>query len=205
MRWVAGSVGPTNVTLSLSPRVEDPGYRASTFRELGASYREQMAALIDGGVDIILIETIFDTLNAKAGIWAARRLFADIGRESSGDDLGHHHRPFRSHAVGSDHRRVLAVDAACQPVLDRAELRARAHRAAAVPRGGERGLPGTLVSVHPNAGLPDAFGGYDESPGETMAKTGCASSRRAASSTSSVAAARRRRSTSRRSSRRCTV
>ena len=81
MRWVAGSVGPTNVTLSLSPRVEDPGYRASTFRELGASYREQMAALIDGGVDIILIETIFDTLNAKAGIWAARRLFADIGRE----------------------------------------------------------------------------------------------------------------------------
>ncbi len=168
MRWVAGSVGPTNVTLSLSPRVEDPGYRASTFRELGASYREQMAALIDGGVDLILIETIFDTLNAKAGISAARRLFADIGRESSGDDLGHHHRPFRSHALGSDHgafwqsmRHANPFSIGLNCSLGGAEMRPYVAELSS--------LANTLVCVYPNAGLPNELGGYDESPGQTAA------------------------------------
>src|SRR5690606_7999529 len=78
-RWVAGAIGPTNITLSLSPRVEDPGYRAMTFRELAEAYRVQIAALVAGGVDVLLIETIFDTLNAKAAIWAARRHAAETG------------------------------------------------------------------------------------------------------------------------------
>jgi 5-methyltetrahydrofolate--homocysteine methyltransferase len=72
-RWIAGALGPTSVTLSLSPRVEDPGFRTMTFRQLAEAYRQQIAGLVEGGVDVLLIETIFDTLNAKAAIWAARR------------------------------------------------------------------------------------------------------------------------------------
>ncbi|MEZ5247916.1 MAG: homocysteine S-methyltransferase family protein [Ilumatobacteraceae bacterium] len=75
-RFVAGAIGPTNVTLSLSPRVDDPGYRAMTFRQIAEAYRQQIAALVEGGVDLLLVETIFDTLNAKAAIWAARRSLA---------------------------------------------------------------------------------------------------------------------------------
>ena len=74
---MAGAIGPTNVTLSLSPKVEDPGYRVMTFRDLAEAYRQQIAGLVEGGVDVLLIETIFDTLNAKAAIWAARRHAAD--------------------------------------------------------------------------------------------------------------------------------
>ena len=69
-RFVAGAIGPTNITLSLSPRVEDPAYRARTFREIAEAYRQQIAGLVEGGVDVLLVETIFDTLNAKAAIWA---------------------------------------------------------------------------------------------------------------------------------------
>ena len=79
LRWTAGAVGPTNVTLSMSPRVEDPGYRTMTFRDVAESYRQQIAGLVEGGVDVLLIETIFDTLNAKAAIWAARRHAAETG------------------------------------------------------------------------------------------------------------------------------
>ena len=78
-RWTAGAIGPTNVTLSLSPRVEDPGFRTMTFRQLAESYGQQIAGLVNGGVDVLLIETIFDTLNAKAAIWAARRHAAETG------------------------------------------------------------------------------------------------------------------------------
>src|SRR5690606_35264179 len=81
-RWVAGALGPTNITLSLSPRVEDPGYRALTFAELAGAYQAQIAALVEGGVDVLLIETIFDTLNAKAAIAAARRHAAATGQHT---------------------------------------------------------------------------------------------------------------------------
>ncbi|MEO0057896.1 MAG: hypothetical protein RIT17_1369, partial [Pseudomonadota bacterium] len=80
-RFVAGAIGPTNKTLSLSPDVEDPGYREIDFDELVAVYKEQAAALVEGGVDFILIETVFDTLNAKAGIMAVKQLERDLGRE----------------------------------------------------------------------------------------------------------------------------
>ena len=80
-RWVAGSVGPTNKTCSMSPDVNNPGYRALTFDELAAAYQEQMEALIEGGVDLLLIETIFDTLNAKAAIYAAEEAMAAVGRQ----------------------------------------------------------------------------------------------------------------------------
>ena len=80
-RFVAGAIGPTNKTLSLSPDVEDPGYREIDFDELTAVYKEQAAALIEGGVDFILIETVFDTLNCKAGIMAVRQLESELGRE----------------------------------------------------------------------------------------------------------------------------
>ena len=81
-RFVAGAIGPTNVTLSLSPRVEDPAFRALTFRELADAYLVQIAGLVEGGVDVLLLETIFDTLNAKAAIWAARRHATATGIET---------------------------------------------------------------------------------------------------------------------------
>ena len=166
MRWVAGSVGPTNVTLSLSPRVEDPGYRASTFRELGASYREQMIALIDGGVDLILIETIFDTLNAKACIWAVRRLFADIGREIpvmiSGTITDRSGRTLSGQTTGAfwqsmRHANPFSIGLNCS--LGGAEMRPYVAELS--------NLANTLVCVYPNAGLPNELGGYDETPGQT--------------------------------------
>jgi 5-methyltetrahydrofolate--homocysteine methyltransferase len=79
-RWVAGAIGPTNVTLSLSPRVDDPGYRSLTFRQLADGYRQQIDGLVDGGVDVLLVETVFDTLTAKAAIWANRRREAETGQ-----------------------------------------------------------------------------------------------------------------------------
>ncbi|MFC6618793.1 homocysteine S-methyltransferase family protein [Deinococcus radiophilus] len=80
-RWVAGAVGPTNRTASMSPDVNRPGFRAVTFDELVASYTEQIRGLLDGGVDLLLIETVFDTLNAKAALYAAEEVFAELGRE----------------------------------------------------------------------------------------------------------------------------
>ena len=107
-RFVAGSIGPLNVTLSLSPRVEDPAYRAVTFDEVYAAYAEQIQALADGGVDLLLIETIFDTLNAKAAIAAAR----DVAAAPAAVDLGDDRRPERADAVRADGRGVLALDRA---------------------------------------------------------------------------------------------
>ncbi|MDI5942748.1 homocysteine S-methyltransferase family protein, partial [Micromonospora sp. DH15] len=166
-RFVAGSVGPLNVTLSLSPRVEDPAYRAVTFDDVKAAYAEQMAALAEGGVDLLLVETIFDTLNAKAAIAAAREAAPHLplwisvtvvdlsGRTLSGQTV---EAFWRSIA----HAEPLVVGVNC--ALGAAEMR---PHVAELSR-----LAGTYVAAHPNAGLPNAFGGYDQTPEEIGALLG---------------------------------
>jgi 5-methyltetrahydrofolate--homocysteine methyltransferase len=163
-RLVAGSVGPLNVTLSLSPRVDDPAFRTVSFDQVKDAYAEQMAALAEGGVDLLLIETIFDTLNAKAAIAAAREAAPGLplwisvaitdlsGRTLSGQTV----EAFWT-AVG--HADPLIVGVNCS--LGAAEMR---PYVADLSR-----LAHTYVSCHPNAGLPNAFGGYDEQPGQTAA------------------------------------
>ena len=161
-RFVAGSVGPLNVTLSLSPRVDEPAYRARSFDEVCASYAEQIAALAEGGVDLLLLETIFDTLNAKAAIVAARDVAPDVpiaialtivdrsGRTLSGQTV-------EAFWVAVEHADPLAVGMNCS--LGATEMRpflAELARIAPVP-----------VICYPNAGLPNAFGGYDETAEQT--------------------------------------
>ncbi len=161
-RFVAGSVGPMNVTLSLSPQVEDPAYRAVTFDQVRAAYAEQVQALADGGVDLLLIETIFDTMNAKAAIAAAREVAPQLplwisvtivnrsGRTLSGQTV----EAFWT-AIG--HASPLVVGLNCS--LGAEEMRPYVAELS--------GLAGTYTACHPNAGLPNAFGGYDQAPGET--------------------------------------
>ena len=162
-RFVAGALGPTNRTASISPDVNDPGFRNVTFDELREAYKEQARGLIDGGADIMLIETIFDTLNAKAaGVRHARGVRRD-GHRAADDDLGHHHRPLGPHAVGPDAGGVLVLDAPPEAILDRAQLRARRRADAALYRRA-RGRRRRARLAYPNAGLPNAMGEYDESP-----------------------------------------
>ena len=161
-RFVAGSVGPLNVTLSLSPKVEDPAYRAVTFDEVKDAYAEQIRALADGGVDLLLIETIFDTLNAKAAIAAAQEVAPDLplwisvtivdlsGRTLSGQTVEAFWRSI-------EHAHPLVVGVNCS--LGATEMR---PHVAELSR-----LADTYVASHPNAGLPNAFGGYDQTPEET--------------------------------------
>ncbi|MER7541881.1 methionine synthase [Spirillospora sp. NPDC127506] len=163
-RFVAGSVGPLNVTLSLSPRVEDPAYRTVTFDQVKATYAEQIAGLAEGGVDLLLIETIFDTLNAKAAIAAAREVAPELplwisvtivdlsGRTLSGQTVEAFWRSV-------EHAEPLAVGVNCS--LGAAEMRPHVEELARIA--------GTYVASHPNAGLPNAFGGYDQTPEETGA------------------------------------
>ena len=161
-RFVAGSMGPLNVTLSLSPRVEDPAYRAVSFDEVYAAYAEQAAALADGGVDLLLIETIFDTLNAKAAVTAARAVAPHLplwisvtivdlsGRTLSGQTVEAFWRSV-------EHAGPLVAGVNCS--LGAEEMR---PHVAELSR-----LAGTYTACHPNAGLPNAFGGYDQAPQET--------------------------------------
>lgn len=163
-RFVAGSVGPLNVTLSLSPRVEDPAYRTVTFDQVKDSYAQQIAGLAEGGVDLLLIETIFDTLNAKAAIAAAREVAPELplwisvtivdlsGRTLSGQTVEAFWRSI-------EHADPLAVGVNCS--LGAAEMRPHVEELARIA--------GTYVASHPNAGLPNAFGGYDQTPEETGA------------------------------------
>jgi len=166
-RFVAGSLGPTNKTLSLSPDVNDPGYRAVSFDEVKNSYREQVEGLLDGGVDLLLIETIFDTLNGKAAIFAieealqARGIKIPImisgtitdasGRTLSGQTL-------EAFLNSVSHVDLLSIGLNCslgatdlRPYVKELSKKAPFH-----------------ISAHPNAGLPNQFGGYDETP-EIMA------------------------------------
>ena len=161
-RFVAGSIGPLNVTLSLSPRVEEPAYRPVSFDEVYAAYAEQVEALADGGVDLLMVETIFDTLNAKAAIAAARAVAPHLplwisvtivdlsGRTLSGQTL-------EAFWASIEHADPLLVGLNCS--LGAAEMR---PHVAELSR-----LAGTYTACHPNAGLPNSFGGYDQDPAET--------------------------------------
>ncbi|HTI20939.1 MAG TPA: homocysteine S-methyltransferase family protein, partial [Kutzneria sp.] len=166
-RFVAGSIGPLNVTLSLSPRVEDPAYRAVTFNQVRDAYAEQISALAEGGVDLLLIETIFDTLNCKAAIAAAKEVAPDLplwisvtivdlsGRTLSGQTVEAFWRSV-------EHAEPLVVGVNCS--LGATEMRPHIVDLAR--------LADTHVAAHPNAGLPNAFGGYDETPDQTSALVG---------------------------------
>ena len=163
VRWVAGAVGPTNRTASISPKVEDPGYRNTSFDELRAAYTEQVIALIEGGVDIILIETIFDTLNAKAAGVAVLEAFDASGvtlpimisgtiTDASGRTLSG--QTATAFWYSMRHLKPFSVGLNC--ALGAELMRLYLAEIAAVAD--------TLVSAYPNAGLPNAMGDYDESP-----------------------------------------
>ena len=167
-RFVAGAIGPTNKTLSLSPDVEDPGYREITFDHLVEVYRQQAAGLVKGGADFILIETVFDTLNAKAGIFAVKKLERELGREVpimmsmtltdlSGRNLSGHTVEAFWHSVR--HARPVTIGLNCS--FGAEQLRPHVQLLAK--------LADTLVMVYPNAGLPNELGEYDEAPDTTAA------------------------------------
>ena len=167
-RFVAGAIGPTNKTLSLSPDVEDPGFREIDFDELTAVYKEQAAALVEGGCDFILIETVFDTLNAKAGIMAVKQLEAELGRDIpvmismtltdlSGRNLSGHTVEAFWHAVR--HAKPLTIGLNCSFGAD--QLRPHIQSLS--------GIADTLLMAYPNAGLPNELGEYDEMPATTAA------------------------------------
>ncbi len=170
-RFVAGAVGPTNMTLSLSPKVEDPGYRAITFTALADAYQEQIEALLRGGVDAILIETIFDTLNAKAAIVASRRAMNAHGVQLplmiSGTITDRSGRTLSGQTPAAfwqsiRHAQPLTVGLNC--ALGAEEMRPHVLELATIAD--------TLVCAYPNAGLPNELGGYDETPAETAAFVG---------------------------------
>ena len=167
-RFVAGAIGPTNKTLSLSPDVNDPGYREIDFDYLKAVYREQIDALLEGGVDFILIETVFDTLNAKAGIMAAIEAGEALGRDVpimvsmtltdlSGRNLSGHTVEAFWHAVR--HARPVTIGLNCS--FGAEQLRPHVQVLS--------GIADTLIMVYPNAGLPNELGQYDELPEQTAA------------------------------------
>jgi 5-methyltetrahydrofolate--homocysteine methyltransferase len=161
-RYVAGSVGPLNVTLSLSPKVDDPAYRKVTFDQVKDAYAEQITALAEGGADLLLIETVFDTLNAKAAIKAAQEAAPDLplwlsvtivdlsGRTLSGQTV---------EAFWNSVRHAGPLIAGVNCSLGGKEIR---PHIAELSR-----LADTYTACHPNAGLPNAFGGYDQTPEET--------------------------------------
>ncbi len=170
-RFVAGAIGPTNKTLSLSPDVNDPGYREIDFDDLVAVYREQVEALADGGVDFILIETVFDTLNAKAGIAAVQQAQAALGRELpvmvsmtltdlSGRNLSGHTVEAFWYAVR--HAKPLTIGLNCS--FGAQQLRPHVKLLSEIAD--------TLIMVYPNAGLPNELGAYDEVPDTTAGLVG---------------------------------
>jgi len=170
-RFVAGAVGPTNRTLSISPDVNNPGYRAVTFDQVRDAYAEQVRGLIDGGAELILIETIFDTLNAKAAIFATQQVFAERGvtlpimisgtiTDLSGRTLSGQTPTAFWHSIR--HASPLSVGLNC--ALGAREMRAHIQEIAKVSD--------TLVCAYPNAGLPNEFGLYDERPETTAGMLG---------------------------------
>ena len=166
-RFVAGAIGPLNKTLSLSPDVNNPGYRAVTFDEVAAAYYEQVKGLVEGGVDVLLIETIFDTLNSKAAIYAIKKYFRETktpelpimisgtitdasGRTLSGQTL-------EAFYVSVMHAKPLSIGLNC--ALGAAEMRAHIEELSQIAA--------CYTSAYPNAGLPNAMGEYDEQPEQT--------------------------------------
>jgi len=167
--WVAGALGPTNKTLSLSPNVNDPAYREVDFDRVKAVYREQIDALVEGGVDFVLIETVFDTLNAKAAIMAGLEAEQALGRELplmismtltdlSGRNLSGH--TVEAFWASVRHARPLTIGLNCS--FGAAQLRPHLAALSAVAD--------TLVMAYPNAGLPNELGEYDEAAAETAAQ-----------------------------------
>lgn len=165
-RFVAGAIGPTNKTLSLSPDVEDPGFREIDFDYLVDVYLEQARALVEGGVDFILIETVFDTLNAKAGIMAVKKLERELGREVpvmismtltdlSGRNLSGHTVEAFWYAVR--HAKPLTIGLNCS--FGAEQLRPHVKVLSQIAD--------TLLMIYPNAGLPNELGEYDELPDTT--------------------------------------
>ncbi|MGC1208794.1 MAG: homocysteine S-methyltransferase family protein, partial [Ornithinimicrobium sp.] len=171
-RFIAGAIGPTNRTASLSPDVERPEYRAITYAQLRVAYAEQAAALLAGGADILMVETVFDTLNAKAALHAINDVIRDLGpsfrtvpvmlsgtiTDASGRTLSG--QTPEAFAVSTEHVDLFSIGLNCAlgPEAMRPHLRELGQASRA------------LISAHPNAGLPNAFGGYDETP-EQMADT----------------------------------
>ena len=164
-RFVAGSIGPTNRTASMSPDVNDPGFRAVTFDDLRVAYKQQVEALIDGGVDILLVETVFDTLNAKAALFAIEEIKAEreidipimlsgtitdaSGRTLSGQTA-------EAFLISESHIPLLTIGFNC--ALGAKQLTPHLEVLSQKTEFG--------VSAHPNAGLPNAFGEYDETPAQ---------------------------------------
>ncbi|KHL26297.1 5-methyltetrahydrofolate--homocysteine methyltransferase [Croceibacterium mercuriale] len=170
-RFVAGAIGPTNKTLSLSPDVNDPGYREIDFDQLKDVYREQADALIEGGADFILIETVFDTLNAKSAIMAAQEAADAFGRDVpimlsmtltdlSGRNLSGHTVEAFWHAVR--HARPVTIGLNCS--FGAEQLRPHVKVLS--------DTCDTLIMIYPNAGLPNELGQYDEAPATTAALVG---------------------------------
>jgi 5-methyltetrahydrofolate--homocysteine methyltransferase len=170
-RFVAGAIGPTNKTLSLSPDVNDPGFREITFDYLKQVYRQQTDALVEGGVDFILIETVFDTLNAKAGVMAAIEAANDLGRDLpimlsmtltdlSGRNLSGHTVEAFWHAVR--HAKPVTIGLNCS--FGAEQLRPHVKVLS--------DICDTLIMIYPNAGLPNELGEYDEMPDTTAGLVG---------------------------------
>jgi 5-methyltetrahydrofolate--homocysteine methyltransferase len=182
-KFIAGAIGPLNKTLSLSPDVNNPGYRAVTFDEVVAAYTEQIKGLVDGGADILLIETIFDTLNAKAAIYAIKNYFREKGRstqksspfplpkgeiegalpimisgtitDASGRTLSG--QTLEAFYISVMHANPLSIGLNC--ALGATQMRPHIEELSQIA--------GCYTSAYPNAGLPNAFGEYDEQPHET--------------------------------------
>jgi 5-methyltetrahydrofolate--homocysteine methyltransferase len=165
--WVAGAIGPLNKTLSLSPDVNNPGYRAVTFDEVVTAYYEQVKGLVDGGVDLLLIETIFDTLNAKAAIYAIKKYFRDTNKPSlpisiSGTITDASGRTLSGQTLEAfynsvAHAKPLSIGLNC--ALGAKEMRPHIEELSQIAS--------CYVSAYPNAGLPNAMGEYDEHPADT--------------------------------------
>lgn len=168
-RFVAGAMGPTNKTASLSPEVNNPGFRSVTFDQLAVAFKEQARALIEGGVDLLLLETIIDTLNAKAGLFAIQELFEETGRpvpvmvsgtitDASGRTLSG--QTTEAFLISVSHVPLLSIGLNCalgasalRPYLQVLDEKAPCY-----------------VSAYPNAGLPNEFGQYDQTPNEMAAQ-----------------------------------
>lgn len=168
-RFVAGSIGPTNKTASMSPDVNDPGFRAVSFDELRIAYKQQVEALIDGGVDLLLVETIFDTLNAKAALFAIEEVKEERNidipimvsgtiTDASGRTLSG--QTAEAFLISISHIPILSVGFNC--ALGAKQLVPHLEVLAAKTE--------FAISAHPNAGLPNAFGAYDETPEQMAAQ-----------------------------------
>jgi 5-methyltetrahydrofolate--homocysteine methyltransferase len=165
--FVAGAIGPMNKTLSLSPDVNNPGLRGISFDEVTAAYLEQVKALVEGGVDLLLIETVFDTLNAKAAIYAIKKYFRESGKkelplmisgtitDASGRTLSG--QTLEAFYISVEHAKPLSVGLNC--ALGANQMRPHIEELAQ--------LAVCYTSAYPNAGLPNALGEYDEEPHQT--------------------------------------